>query len=70
MMLHLWSYIFIESPIEILQIAFIEFSESRDYTNEGLLLKTREVSGYSILKFQEHNLMNFPIKILHILHMW
>jgi len=70
MIFHLRNYILIESPIEILQFAFIEFPESRGYTNEGLLFKTWEVSGYSISGFQEHNLMNFPIEILHILHMW
>jgi len=37
--LHLRSYILIESPIEIPQFAFIEFPESRGYTVEGLLFK-------------------------------
>jgi len=68
--LHLRSYILIESPIEIPQFAFIKFPESLGYTTESLLFKAWEVSGYSISKFQEHNLMNFPVEILHILHMW
>jgi len=37
--LHLRSYILIESPTEIPQFAFIEFPESRGYTAEGLLFK-------------------------------
>jgi len=37
--LHLRSYILIESPIDIPQFAFIEFPKSRGYTAEGLLFK-------------------------------
>jgi len=39
--LHLQNFIFIESPIEISQFAFIEFPESQGYTAEGLLFQER-----------------------------
>jgi len=43
--LHLQSYILIESLTEISQFAFVEFPESRCYTAEGLLFKAWEVSA-------------------------
>jgi len=66
--LHLWSYIFIESPTKIPQFAFIEFPEPRGYTTKGLLFKAWEVSDYSISRFQEHNLMNFSWDSSHSSH--